>query len=41
MGSSDRKTKKRYFEKIGKELNKQRMSYSVVQNFNSSYNADS
>ena len=35
------KQKKKYFEKTGKELTKQRISYSVVQNFNSSYKADS
>ena len=35
------KQKKRYFEKKGKELTKQRISYSVVEDFNSSYKSDS
>ena len=33
--------KKRYFEKRGKELTKQRVRYSVIENFNSSYKSDS
>ena len=35
------KQNKRYFEKKGKELTKQRISYSVVEDFNSSYKSDS
>lgn len=35
------KQKKRYFEKKGKELTKQRVRYSVIENFNSSYKSDS
>jgi len=35
------KQKKRYFEKKGKELTKQRFRYSVIENFNSSYKSDS
>ena len=35
------KQKKRYFKKKGKELTKQRISYSVVEDFNSSYKSDS
>jgi len=33
--------KKRHFEKKGKELTKQRVRYSVVENFSSSYKSDS
>jgi hypothetical protein len=33
--------KKRYFEKRGKELTKQRVRYSVIENFSSSYKSDS
>ena len=33
--------KKRHFEKKGKELTKQRVRYSVIENFNSSYKSDS
>ena len=35
------KQKKRHFEKRGKELTKQRVRYSVIENFNSSYKSDS
>ena len=35
------KQKKRHFEKRGKELTKQRVQYSVIENFNSSYKSDS
>ena len=35
------KQKKRYFEKKGKELTKQKVRYSVIENFNSSYKSDS
>jgi len=35
------KQKKRYFEKRGKELTKQRVRYSVIENFSSSYKSDS
>jgi len=35
------KQKKRHFEKKGKELTKQRVRYSVIENFNSSYKSDS
>ena len=35
------KQKKRYFEKKGKELTKQRVRYSVIENFSSSYKSDS
>ncbi|MDA8639842.1 hypothetical protein N9W60_01990 [Flavobacteriaceae bacterium] len=35
------KQKKRYFEKKGKELTKQRVRYSVIENFNSSHKSDS
>ncbi|MDA8698496.1 hypothetical protein N9M11_00025 [Flavobacteriaceae bacterium] len=35
------KQKKRYFEKKGKELTKQRFRYSVIENFNSSHKSDS
>lgn len=35
------KQKKRYFKKKGKELTKQRVRYSVIENFNSSYKSDS
>ena len=33
--------KKRHFEKKGKELTKQRVRYSVIENFSSSYKSDS
>ena len=33
--------KKRYFEKKGKELTKQRVQYSVIENFSSSHKSDS
>jgi hypothetical protein len=33
--------KKRYFEKRGKELTKQRVRYSVIENFSSSHKSDS
>ena len=33
--------KKRHFEKKGKELTKQRVRYSVIENFSSSHNSDS
>ena len=33
--------KKRYFEKKGKELTKQRVRYSVIENFSSFYKSDS
>jgi len=33
--------KKRYFEKKGKELTKQRVRYSVIENFSSLYKSDS
>ena len=33
--------KKRHFEKKGKELTKQRVRYSVIENFKSSYKSDS
>jgi hypothetical protein len=36
-----RKTKKRHFEKRGKELTKQRVRYSLIENFSSSYKSDS
>ena len=35
------KQKKRYFEKRGKELTKQRVRYSVIENFSSSKKSDS
>ena len=35
------KQKKRHFEKRGKELTKQRVRYSVIENFSSSYKSDS
>ena len=35
------KQKKRYFEKKGKELTKQRVHYSVIENFSSSKKSDS
>ena len=35
------KQKKRYFEKRGKELTKQRVRYSVIENFSSSHKSDS
>ena len=35
------KQKKRHFEKKGKELTKQRVRYSVIENFSSSYKSDS
>ena len=41
MVSCYRKTKKRHFEKKGKELTKQRVRYSVIENFSSSYKSDS
>ncbi len=41
MLSCNRKIKKRYFEKKGKELTKQRVRYSVIENYNSSYKSDS
>ena len=33
--------KKRYFEKKGKELTKQRVQYSIIENFSSSHKSDS
>ena len=33
--------KKRHFEKKGKEVTKQRVRYSVIENFSSSYKSDS
>lgn len=33
--------KKRHFEKKGKELTKQRVQYSIIENFSSSNNSDS
>ena len=33
--------KKRHFEKKGKELTKQKVRYSVIENFSSSYKSDS
>ena len=33
--------KKRHFEKKGKELTKQRVRYSLIENFSSSYKSDS
>ena len=41
MVSCNRKTKKRYFEKKGKELTKQRVQYSIIENFSSSHKSDS
>lgn len=41
MVSCNGKTKKRHFEKKGKELTKQRVRYSVIENFSSSYKSDS
>jgi hypothetical protein len=35
------KQKKRHFEKKGKELTKQRVRYSVIENFSSSHKSDS
>ena len=41
MVSCNGKTKKRHFEKKGKELTKQRVRYSVIENFSSSHKSDS
>ena len=41
MASCNRKTKKRYFEKKGKKLTKQRVQYSVIEDFKSSNKSDS
>ena len=41
MVSCNRKTKKKYFEKKGKELSKQRVQYSIIENFSSSHKSDS
>ena len=41
MVSCNGKTKKKTLLKKGKELTKQRVRYSVIENFNSSYKSDS